>query len=448
MAVILRPIQTARGRERLPVRAREAIDRSMDSIWHIAYLTLAGTALAQGLLLLLQAWEHRRFARSCMRTLGQHRPSGRAMVLAPCKGFDIDLEDHLRALLRQDYDDYEVTFIVESADDSACPVIRRIMAEHPRAAVRLLVAGKATDCGQKVHNLRAATAQIPPGIHYLAFADSDAHPRRDWLRLAVARLYRPALGATTGYRWFIPGQPSLANHLLYSINSNLMSLLNSNSHYLLWGGSWAISRDTFDAIGLHAAWEGTLSDDLVASRQLRRVRRYVRFEPACVMASPIDHSFQSMFSFIRRQYLIGRYYAPRWWLFALVVATVRNLAWPATLAAIVCSLVQGAPPLWVPLSLAGAMYLAYVGRGWLMQGLAREYFPQHWESLRAARRFDLWCAPLAGMVHWLALVSSIFGRHITWRNIRYRLYRHGRVTLERRDAELRETRPETMRRAA
>ena len=37
-------------------------------------------------------------------------------------------------------------------------VIRRVMAEHPAAAARLLVAGRATESGQKVHNLRAATA--------------------------------------------------------------------------------------------------------------------------------------------------------------------------------------------------------------------------------------------------------------------------------------------------
>jgi ceramide glucosyltransferase len=413
----------------------EVSGRGMDSNWLTAYLVLAGAALAQSLLLLAQAWEHRRYGRSCMQGLKKHQPTGRAMVLAPCKGFDLDLEDNLRGLVRQDYDDYEVTFIVESADDPACRVIRRVMGEHPRKALRLLVAGRAVAGGQKVHNLRTATAQLPPSIRYLAFADSDARPRPEWLRLAIARLGRQRIGAQTGYRWFVPQRPSLANHLLYCINSSIMSLLGQESHYLLWGGSWAIRRELFEEIGLHAAWEGTLSDDLVASRALRRARAYVRFEPACVVASPIDHSLRSMFDFIRRQYLIGKYYAPGWWLFALVATSIRNLAWPATLAAVTCGLLTGTPPLWLPLGLAGATYLAGMGRRWLVQGLASVYFPERHEELGSARRFDLWAGPLAGAVNWLALFSSVFGRHITWRGIRYRLFRGGRVLLERRSED-------------
>ena len=75
------------------------------------------------------------------------------MLITPCKGFDVDLEGNLAALLRQDYPDYEVTFVVESDADPACPVIRRVMAGHPQVAARLLVAGVAHHSGQKVHNL-------------------------------------------------------------------------------------------------------------------------------------------------------------------------------------------------------------------------------------------------------------------------------------------------------
>ena len=49
-----------------------------------------------------------------------------------------------------------------------------------------------------------------------------------------------------------------------------MSLFSRDNQYMVWGGSWAIRRDIFDQIGLHRAWEGTLSDDLVASRELLR----------------------------------------------------------------------------------------------------------------------------------------------------------------------------------
>ena len=86
------------------------------------------------------------------------------------------MENNLRALLRQDYHDFEVHFILESTADPAYDVVQRIIAQHPRVAMRLVIAGLATDCGQKVHNLRCATARIPADVKYLAFVDSDACP--------------------------------------------------------------------------------------------------------------------------------------------------------------------------------------------------------------------------------------------------------------------------------
>src|SRR5208283_315481 len=97
----------------------------MDSLWLIAYLVLAGAAVVQGLLVAINVYEHRRRALVRLKKISYYAPTGRVLVLSPCKGFEINLEENLRALLNQDYPDYEVTFIVEDASDAACPVIHR-----------------------------------------------------------------------------------------------------------------------------------------------------------------------------------------------------------------------------------------------------------------------------------------------------------------------------------
>src|SRR5208282_2034170 len=130
----------------------------MDSLWLTGYLLLAGTAIVQALLVAINVYEHRRRALVRLKKISCYAPSGRVLVLSPCKGHDANLEENLRALLTQDYPDYEVAFIVEDAADPACPVIRRAMAACPQTPARLLVAGQAERCGQKVHNLRVATA--------------------------------------------------------------------------------------------------------------------------------------------------------------------------------------------------------------------------------------------------------------------------------------------------
>lgn len=415
----------------------------MDSYWLIAYLVLVGLAVAQSLAMVLQTWEHRRYGRSCMRGLDRHRPTGRAVVYAPCKGIDVDLEENLRALLRQDYHDYEVTFIVQSDDDPAVEVIRRVMADHRRGTARMVIAGEATETGQKVHNLRCGTAGLSPEVEYLAFVDSDARPRPEWLRLLIAQLCEGTTGAVTGYRWFVPQRDSLANHLLYSMNCEIMSLLGRSSHCLVWGGSWGIRREVFESIDLHSAWAGTLSDDLVATRQLRRGRLRVRFEPGCVVASPLDYSIGEMLSFVRRQYLMARFYVPGWWALAIAASTFTNLVWLGSLAVLGGSLVYGSPPAWIPGCGCVVLYLLGVYRGSLRQDLLDTYFPDRREGLRNVRRFDVWLSPLARLVHWLAVLGSLFGRHTTWRGIRYRVFRGGQIRIVGRDNQQHYRRPQT-----
>jgi cellulose synthase/poly-beta-1,6-N-acetylglucosamine synthase-like glycosyltransferase len=301
------------------------------------------------------------------------------------------------------------------------------MAEHAHVAARLVVAGRAVEGGQKVHNLRVATQHISPRVKYLAFVDSDARPRPEWLRMLVSRLDEPGLGAVTGYRWFTPEKASVANALVYSMNCDVLSLLTRSSHYLIWGGSWAIRRDVFDRVGLRDAWRGTLSDDLVASRLLRRAKLRVRFEPACVAASSLDQTLGQAMSFIRRQYAIARMYTFDWWLFSFVSAMFSNLIWFGNLGVLALSLLTGSPSPWIPIAVSAVLYAVTVYRGWLRQGLVKVYFP-HWEKAsRRIQRFDIWANPLVELAHWIGVSSAAFGHHIVWRGIRYHVLRGGQV---------------------
>ena len=399
----------------------------MEAHWLAIYLILAGLVIIQSLLLALQTWEHCRYVRSCMRSIVRHQPAGRVALFAPCKGVDLDLEANLHSLLEQDYDDYEVTFIVESAADLACPAIRRAMAEHPNVAARVVVAGHATDSGQKVHNLRVATQHLSERIKYLAFVDSDARPRREWLRGLVSQLDDPGLGAVTGYRWFTPEKASVGNALVYSMNCDVLSLLTRSSHYLIWGGSWAIRRDVFERVGLRDAWKGTLSDDLVASRLMRRAGLKVRFEPACVAASSLDQSLGQAMSFIRRQYVIARLYTFDWWLFSFVSAMFSNLIWFGNLGVLVLGLLTGSPSPWIPVAVSALLYAVTVYRGWLRQGLVKVYFPGWEPASRRIQRFDIWANPLVELAHWFGVSSAAVGRQILWRGIRYRVLPGGQV---------------------
>jgi ceramide glucosyltransferase len=411
----------------------ERLDESMGVYWPILSLLVGLLAILRAVLAGMQTYENRRFARSRLRSLHRWGPTGHAMLFVPCRGLDLGLEENFHALFEQDHADYEICFIVESRADPACPIIERVMVQYPEVASRVLFVGPAQSSGQKVHNLRVATEHLPPGTKYLAFVDSDARPTRGWLRALLSRLDRPEAGAATGYRWFIPKKASLANHLVYSINCGIASLLGHRSPTLVWGGSWAIRRDMFQWLGIREAWNGTLSDDLVASRVLREAGLRVEFEPAAMVASPLDMSVCQMVNFVRRQYLIGRFYVPGWWAFALASVTFANLVLLGSLGLLGWCLATGSTWLSIPAGIFSVLYLADIFRGLVRQDAALAYFPHLKESLGSARRFDIFGGPLVGLVNWFLLLGSTVGRQITWRDVTYRMCRAGRIRLVRRE---------------
>jgi len=374
-------------------------------------------------------WENRRFAVRRLKKGLEPTNIGHVSLFAPCKGLDEGLADNLRALFEQQYPSFDLTFIVESADDPACPSIRRLMAEYPRVVSRVLVAGLATDSGQKVHNLLTATGTLAPHTVALAFVDSDARPHPGWLGKLVSRLDKSETGATTGYRWFIPSRPTFSNCLLHSVNCAVATLFGPGGHFLVWGGSWAIRRDTFEGLKLREAWRGTLSDDLVASRVLRQARLSIEFIPECMVASPLDADWPHMLEFIRRQYIIGRFYVPLYWAAALAVSTVATMAFWGGLVACGIGLANGAS--WTPwaLSLCGLLYAGHIARGMFRQGLGASYFPQRRRQMLWPARFDIFAGPVIGLANWLGLVSSCWGNEVHWRGVHYRLRRDGHITI-------------------
>jgi ceramide glucosyltransferase len=86
-------------------------------------------------------------------------------LIAPCRGLDQGLRENLASLFLQDYPAYEIIFVTDRADDGAVAVIEEVQREfgaRTHVASRIVVAGEATESGQKVHNLRAAVAEAVP----------------------------------------------------------------------------------------------------------------------------------------------------------------------------------------------------------------------------------------------------------------------------------------------
>jgi cellulose synthase/poly-beta-1,6-N-acetylglucosamine synthase-like glycosyltransferase len=407
--------------------------------------TVSLAAITLSFLVSLYQWESSRLWRKRLRCYDKMRKkkryTPRVALLVPVKGTDVGLEENLAALFRLKYPHYALVFIVESDDDPAVPIIDRLMAESSLPC-RRIVAGIAHDCGQKVHNLRVATSQISPHREVLAFVDADARPHPNWLWKLVSHLEKRSFGrrkqtygAATGYRWMVPERLSLANLMLCSANSGVAGLLGRHNFNLIWGGSWALRRKTYDEVGLHDDWQGTLTDDLVAARTLKRHGMSVYFEPGTLCVSPVDVNWLQLFEFMRRQFFLVRLYAPFHWRWALAGTTVMQVGYWLNLAATITLLATGRIE-WIA-SAAAVMILhgLAVLRAWYRQDAARHALPKLTGKLRWVAWFDILGSPLVGAVSWLTMLGSALGNGITWREVTYRIRPGGQIEVVHRRSQ-------------
>jgi cellulose synthase/poly-beta-1,6-N-acetylglucosamine synthase-like glycosyltransferase len=244
-------------------------------------------------------------------------------VIAPGRGLEPGLGENVRSLLTQDYPAYEVLFVFDRDDDPAANVVSHGFSQIGRT----IIAGPATDSGQKVHNLRVAVRRIDPKCEVLVFVDTDARPASDWLRKLVAPLADETLGAATGYRWFIPEKGGIASRLRGVWNASVASALGSDrAKNFCWGGSTAIRRTTFERLNVSGRWRGSISDDFTITRVLKEAKLPIHFTPLCLVASVGDCDFHELIEFTTRQIKITRVYASHLWLPLLLGSSLFTIA--------------------------------------------------------------------------------------------------------------------------
>jgi hypothetical protein len=376
----------------------------------------------------------RRFIRDARaEPLSAYTP--RAAVVIPCKGVDKELAAGLRTLLAQDYPAYEMMFVVESADDPAAAVIRSVLDSTPRAPgltrAELVFAGRADDCGQKVHNLRAGLARVSADAEVFAFVDSDCLPHPLWLRRLVAPLADPAVGAATGYRWYLPVRRGVASALLSLWNANTAVLLANPATAHVWGGSMAVRREVFDSTQILECWKGSLSDDLGVYGAVARAGLAIAFTPQCLVPSEADTTWPKLWEFVCRQLIIGRVYAPGYWRRALAAV----LPIVPGLAALPTALLLPAPPepalRIAVIAVGAAVWLAALVQGFLRLGATKAAFPDWSAGRRRVRLMYLLGAPLFALFQLACLIKARRCRTIVWRGIKYVMHDRRRLTVVR-----------------
>jgi len=357
------------------------------------------------------------------RELRAQRPefTPKLSVIMPCKGIDPGFDANITAMLDQDYPDFEVLFVTATRDDPAWGYIDRILAERPDARARLLVAGVSEGRSQKLNNQLHAMGNVRPETEALVFVDSDVRAHLQFLRALVAPLQDEGVGATTGFRWYVPQQGGFGSYLRATWNGGGLPMLAQERLAYAWGGAMAIRRQTYEQAGVREAWEHALTDDFPLTRAVRAQGLTVRFVPQCLLASHEDSTLGQTIEWTNRQTLISRVYDPRLWRTILATHAVHSVGMLVGVGIILWKTLQPdlGVSLWPALGMLVVIPLEMLG-GAILWDTARRLLPQIGGWGRAAKHIAL--VPAAILLIFYNSLHSLTTRDICWRGVRYRLH--------------------------
>lgn len=368
--------------------------------------------------------------------LGDYTPF--VTVFVPCRGVDPGLKENILSLFAQNYPAYEIIFVSDSADDPAFSVIeeaRLSFKKQTGPVISTMVAGAATDSGQKVHNLRKAVASAHPNSEVFVFTDTDARPQKFWLRALIAPLQSDSIGAATGYRWFVAARTGFASCLLSVWNAAIASALGARGDKnFCWGGSTAIRRATFEKLNVVERWRGTVSDDFTITRVLHDAGFPIKFVPHCLTPSVHRSTWMELVEFTARQLKITRVYAPHLWKSVLVGSVIFVVTFFGGIVLIAVRATLGfsfITPLVVLLLIFAMGAVKSHLRLRAVALVITDERMQTWSTTLA--HTCLW--PFASLLFLVNASAAAVSRRITWRGITYELKSSTETVILRRDTQ-------------
>jgi cellulose synthase/poly-beta-1,6-N-acetylglucosamine synthase-like glycosyltransferase len=381
--------------------------------------------VAQSLILILVYRNFRFNLNKYQRQRIGYRP--KTALCIPCKGIDSSFEKNISSFIQQDYENFILRFVVEDASDPAyeklCQLKNEIGASSDALDIEILIAGRNESgcCSQKNHNLLYCCSQVIDEVEVIAFADSDIRVRKDWLSHLVYPHRLERNGVSSGYRWFIPKNNTVAELALSALNAKVAQLLGNTRFNQVWGGSMAIRTEVFKKLKVDEIWSKTISDDLSLSYAIKKSGYKVAFVPACLAASYEQMDWKGLFEFGRRQFLITKV-SSRWTWMIGFLGSVLSVFGPLVTAGIgIYAVRAGLTYAYIYVLVPFILLLMQFLRAILRQVMLGKMLKDDWEQMKKARLFDIlmfW--PMSGLFLTLIL-SSIFGRTIRWRGIRYKL---------------------------
>ena len=229
-----------------------------------------------------------------------HIPSGftpLVTVFKPICGLEHGMDENLRSFCEQDYPKYQIIFGLHGEDDTAIPVIKKIIQDYPQLDLEMIIDTRLHGTNHKVSNL---INMFPTAKHdILLVADSDMRVGKNYLHDIVAPFANAANGAVTCLysgrsegglasrlnamfinEWFLPSV--LISHALKDIS------------YCL-GATMAVRRKILTDFGGFEALNNYLADDYMLGQMVSERGYKIHLSHTIVENLSYESSYKSLF---------------------------------------------------------------------------------------------------------------------------------------------------------
>ncbi|ATU71648.1 ceramide glucosyltransferase [Komagataeibacter rhaeticus] len=317
-------------------------------------------------------------------------------VLKPLHGDEPLLEEALESFCTQDYPQMQIVFGVQSEDDAAIPIVRRLMERHPAVDMELVVDSTFHGVNRKIGNLINIMRSVKHDV--LVISDSDIHVAPDYLRHVVGALVPADVGLVTTLYAGLPASPTVPRLLAAcQINHNFLPGVML-SRYLgrqdCLGATMALRRSMLEAIGGLEALVPHVADDAMLGRYVRERGKDIAIA-ACMTWTTVGET--SMREVLAHELRWGR--------------TVKTLE-PAGYAASAIQL----PLFWASVAVLLAPHAAWTwfffAGTWAWRGVCSFILDR---TLAQRSLLPLLLLPLRDWISAAIMVGSVTGTRVAWR---------------------------------
>ncbi|XP_010526438.1 PREDICTED: uncharacterized protein LOC104804008 isoform X2 [Tarenaya hassleriana] len=261
----------------------------------------------------------------------------RVSVIMPLKGFGEHNLHNWRSQIVSLYGGpLEFLFIVESIEDPAYHAVSRLLSEfQDQVDAKVVVAGLATTCSQKIHNQLVGVEKMHKDTKYVLFLDDDVRLHPGTIGALTAEMEKnPEIFIQTGYPLDLPSG-TLGSYCIYEYHMPCsMGFATGGKTFFLWGGCMMMHADDFreDRYGVVSGLRGGgYSDDMTLAAIAGAHKRLITSPPVAVFPHPLatDLNFGRYWNYLRKQTFVLESYISRvnWMMNRALFTTHCYLSW-------------------------------------------------------------------------------------------------------------------------